>query len=124
MTINKKQAFAAFDKFANSRAALIAELQKAGINTVEEARPLVVEWVSGKTGCAYKVKGTGAVVLDSSDRRYEGAKTAVRDMMLMIQGTTRRKASPQRDKTDPVADLLAKYNDLTPAQKRAFRAAI
>lgn len=123
MSINKDSVFAAFNAFANQRVELIQSLKVAGVTTVEEARPYAIEWACAKTGAAFTVKANGAIKLVSSHRKYESAKTVVRDLMLMIQGTTRRKATT-RGKTDPVQLLLTKFESLTAAEKRRFLASI
>ena len=94
---NKAQAFATLNTFADSRVALIAGMQKAGYATVEACKPVVIEWACGKTGAGaegYKVNDkTGKVTMVSSHAKYESTKTVVRDVMLMLQGTTRHAES-------------------------------
>jgi len=114
---NKTKAFAALTKFANARTQLIQALHDAGY-TLETARDVVVEWACDKCDAAFTVKSNGAVKLDSTHANYERAKTTVRDMMLMIQGTTRREAHAKTEPTDEVAQLLKKIAKLTPADKR------
>lgn len=101
MNANKTQAFNALNKFANARVELIKELKSAGYSTVEETRPVVIEWACSKTGCAFTVKGSGRIALDSKDAHYEKTKTVVRDIMLMVQGTTRREVSAKREAFKP-----------------------
>ena len=112
---NKAQAFAVLNTFADSRVALITGLQKAGYATVEECRPVVIEWACAKTGAEFRETAGGKIVLVSDHARYEAAKTTVRDVMLMIQGTTRRKSSA---KVDPLAALAAKLAKLSAADQR------
>lgn len=115
LSINKQQAFKALDTFAGARVTLIAELKAAGC-TLETARDIVIEWACTKTKGTFTVKANGAVKLDSSHAKYETTKTIVRDMMLMIQGTTRREAAKPKAthaKTEPKAkatrfDAIAK----------------
>lgn len=124
MTIatNKTAAFAALNKFANARVQLIQALHDAGY-TLESARGVVIEWACAKTGASFNVSKGGKVMLDSKAANYEAAKTTVRDVMLMVQGTTRR-ASNGKTVHDPVADAIKALSKLTPAQLRKVLAAV
>ena len=113
--MSKAQAFIVLNTFADSRVALISGMQKAGYATVEECRPVVIEWACAKTGAEYRETASGRVVLVSDHKRYEAAKTTVRDVMLMLQGTTRRKSSA---KVDHLAVLAAKLARLSAADQR------
>ena len=117
-TVNKAKAFKALDTFAASRVKLIESMQAAGLDTVEACKPIVIEWACAKTGAAFNVSKGGKVMLDSSHARYEAAKTTVRDVMLMLQGTTRHAAQGSA-KTDPVAAVIKAMSKLTPAQRAA-----
>lgn len=121
---NKAQAFTALNTFADSRVALIEGMRDAGYKTIEACRPIVIEWACEKTGAEYRETKAGKVVLVSSSANYEGAKTTVRDIMHMLEGTTRRQASSaKKEPKDPVAELLAKFSKLSAAdQKRALKA--
>jgi len=114
---NKAQAFAVLNAFADSRVALISGLQKAGYATVEECKPVVIEWACAKTGAEFRETKGGKIVLVSDHARYEAAKTTVRDVMLMIQGTTRHAVSARKEK-DPIAELAAKLAKLSAADQR------
>jgi hypothetical protein len=115
---NKTQAFKTLDTFADSRVTLITGMQKAGYATVEECRPIVIEWACLKTGAEYRETKAGKIVLVSDHPKYEGAKTVVRDMMHMIEGTTRRASSAKKEPLDPVAKIIEAFNKLTPAEQR------
>ena len=116
---NKAQAFTVLNTFADSRVALIQGMKDAGYKTLEACRPIVIEWACEKTGAEYRETKAGKVVLVSDHPKYEGAKTVVRDIMHMIEGTTRRQASSaKKEPKDPVAELIAKFSKLTPAQQR------
>ena len=103
---NKTLAFQALDKFADSRVELIRDMKAAGYTTVEDARPIVIEWACAKTGAAFKKSKEGKVMFDSKHKRYEAAKTTVRDVMLMLQGTTRRESSPKKEPVEVPAHIL------------------
>lgn len=115
---NKAQAFTVLNTFADSRVALIQGMKDAGYKTLEACRPIVIEWACEKTGAEYRETKAGKVVLVSDHPKYEGAKTVVRDVMHMIEGTTRRASSAKKEPKDPVAELIAKFSKLTPAQQR------
>lgn len=120
---NKAQAFITLNTFADSRVALIQGMKDAGYKTLEACRPVVIEWACEKTGAEYRETKAGKVVLVTDHPKYEGAKTTVRDIMHMIEGTTRRQASSaKKEPKDPVAELLAKFAKLNAAdQKRALK---
>lgn len=100
---DKAQAFAALDKFADSRVELIRDMKAAGFTTVESARPIVIEWACAKTGAEFRWnKAETKIMLVSSHPKYEAAKTTVRDVMLMLEGTTRREQAARSAKTEPV----------------------
>lgn len=126
MNANKAMAFATLNTFADSRVALIKGMRDAGY-TLETARGVVIEWACDKVGSGikgYKVnEETGKVTLVSSHAKYETAKTVVRDVMLMLAGTTRRESSTRKE-VDPVAQALKAYGKLNAAQKRKFLASV
>ena len=115
---NKVKAFSTLDTFADSRVKLIKGMQDAGYATLEACRPIVIEWACGKTGAEYRETKAGKIVLVSDHPKYEGAKTTVRDIMLMIEGTTRRASSGKKEPVDPVAKIIEAFGKLTPAQQR------
>ena len=116
---NKTQAFKTLDTFADSRVTLITGMQKAGYATVEECKPIVIEWACKKTGAEFREnKAKTKLMLVTDHPKYEGAKTVVRDIMLMIEGTTRRASSGKKEADDPVAKIIKAFAKLTPAQQR------
>lgn len=122
VAINKTAAFITLNTFADSRVALIKGMHDAGY-TLETARGVVIEWACNKTGAAFNVsEKSGKVTLDSGHKKYETAKTVVRDVMHMLAGTTRR-ASGAKKEADPVAIALKALAALTPAQLRKVLAA-
>jgi hypothetical protein len=122
-TLNKTAAFKALDTFASSRVKLIQSLHDAGY-TLETARNVVIEWACAKTGAEFRWnKAETKAMLVTSSTNYEGAKTVVRDVMLMIQGTTRRESSGATEK-DPVEQAIKALSKLTPAQLKKVLAAV
>jgi DNA-directed RNA polymerase subunit M/transcription elongation factor TFIIS len=114
---NKTKAFAALNKFANARVQLIAALHEAGYS-LETARDIVIEWACDKCDAAFNVSKSGKVMLDSKHENYEKAKTTVRDVMHMVQGTTRREVHAKTEPVDAVAKLAKQANALSAADKR------
>ena len=129
-TVNKTAAFTTLNKFATARVQLIEGMHKAGYTTLETARPVVIEWACERMGYglesktpAFKVHPeSGKVSMVSSHAKYESIKTVVRDVMLMLAGTTRREVSPKNE-ADPVAVAMKALSKLTPAQLRKVLAA-
>lgn len=123
---NKANAFTVLDTFADSRVKLIQGMKDAGYATIEACRPIVIEWACAKTGAEFRETKSGKVVLVTDHPKYEGAKTTVRDMMHMIEGTTRRKASSaKKEPKDDVAKIIEAFAKLSAAdQKRALKALV
>jgi hypothetical protein len=122
---NKAKAFSTLNTFADSRVKLIQGMHDAGYTTVEACRPIVIEWACGKTGAEYRWnKAKTKAMLVTSSANYEGAKTTVRDIMLMIEGTTRRASSAKKEPVDPVAKIIEAFAKLTPAQQRKAMAVL
>ena len=117
---NKDQAFKTLNTFANARVQLIEGMRKAGYTTLEECRPIVIEWACSKTGAQFNTAKSGKVMLDSKDANYESTKTVVRDVMLMLAGTTRREASAKSEPVDIVAQLASKFAKLSKAEQKRF----
>jgi hypothetical protein len=123
-TANKALAFTTLNKFADSRVELIEGMHKAGY-TLETARPVVIEWACDSAGIGAKgfnVSDSGKVTMNTSHKKYEAVKTVVRDVMLMLAGTTRRASS--KSEPDLVAQAVKAYGKLSAAQKRKFLASI
>jgi hypothetical protein len=123
---NKANAFKTLDTFADSRVTLITGMQKAGYATVEACRPIVIEWACIKTGAEYREnKAKTKLMLVTSHPNYEGAKTTVRDIMLMIEGTTRRASSAKKEPLDPVAKIIEAFGKLSASdQRKALKALV
>jgi len=122
---NKTKAFTVLNTFADSRVALIQGMKDAGYATVEACRPIVIEWACGKTGAEYRETKAGKVVLVSDHPKYEGAKTTVRDIMHMIEGTTRRTSSAKKEPLDPVAKIIEAFGKLSASdQRKALKALV
>lgn len=125
---NKQAIFGIFDTYAASvqqaRKVMVDDLRKAGVTTYEQARPLAMEWASKKTRCPLvegRGKAQGTMVLDRTHEAYESARKTVQRV---CEAFTQPEKPSERKEVDVVAALLKRYEALTPAQKRAFKAAI
>ena len=120
---NKIALFAACDKAVAGRQIFIAEVIAAGYPTLEAARPHVMEYVSSKTGCKLNTKGTGRVVFDGADAVLaQESRDSLRELMLWLSGTTRRKHDAANKAASP--QVSRKAAPLTAAQKAAVAALI
>ena len=117
---NKAKAFKTLNTFADSRTALIKGMHEAGY-TFETARDVVIEWACDKMEIeeGFNVSKGGKVMLNSNHAQYESIKTVVRDIMLMLQGTTRHAETSAKKESDPVAAVIKAMGKLTAAQRRA-----
>ena len=120
---NKIALFAACDKAVAGRQIFIAEVIAAGYPTLEAARPHVMEYVSSKTGCKINTKDTGRVVFDGTDTKLaQDSRDSLRELMLWLSGTTRRKHDAANKAASP--EVSRKAAPLTKAQKAAVEALI
>jgi hypothetical protein len=113
--MNKQALFTALNTFVTARVLLIEQVIAAGYPTSEAARPAIMEWIGAKTGVAIKVQGSGRVVFDNDAGNAASARNTLRDIMLMLEGQTRREAT----KSPAVSRKAA---PLTKAQKVAIAA--
>jgi hypothetical protein len=136
LAINTTAAYAAFDKFAGAmdgaRGTLVKALGKAGITTLEEARPVAMQWVSARTKCPMvsgSGKGTGRMVLKRGHPKYEAARKSLQRVMEAFapkkpKESKAKTGTPTANKADAVKDLLARYEALSRAEKARFLAEI
>lgn len=115
---NKTALFTALEKFAGNRVQFIQDVCNAGYKTAEEARPHIMEWVCGQMkGVSVATRGS-QVVFQGDKTACNSARTALRDFLLNLKGTTRRKAAATAPKES------AKPAPLTKAQRTALELAI
>ena len=96
-------------------------LAKAGI-VGADIKPFAVAYVSEMTGVAPHPSRSGGELIFTKDSKEHNR---VRYLVDVATGAAEQKAAKRASgKTDEVAALLKRYADLTPAQKRAFKAAI
>mgnify|MGYP003633655789 CR=1 FL=1 len=129
-SINTTDAFAALDKYAgamdSARGALVKALGKAGITTLEEARPVAMQWVSARTKCRIvsgSGKATGRMVLDATHPKYEAAKKSLQRVMDAFAPKAKSGTSTA-NKSDPIKLLVTRYQALTKAEQKRFLASI
>ena len=101
---------------------VLTAMHALGLDTPELQRPYLIVAVCEYTGASYSESATGKLMLNSKDKNYEWAKTRLRDVQLALRGEKR--VNKSSGKTDPVDALIAKFEALTPAQRRAFLKAI
>jgi len=118
-TNNEGKAFIALDKFADSRVALIQAMHDLGYSELDKCKGIVIKWACIKTGASWNESKAGKIMLDSKSEKYESAKSVVRDVMAMVEGTTRhekRKASSAKKEVSFTANADGKAADELTAQ--------
>ena len=109
-----KEIEAASDRWAEA-------LAKAGI-VGADIKPFAVAYVSETSGVAPHPSRSGGALTFIKDSKEHNR---VRYLVDVATGAAEQKAAKRASgKTDEVAALLKRYAELTPAQKRAFKAAI
>ena len=96
-------------------------LAKAGI-TGPDIKPFAVAYVATVTGAEPHPSRTGgALTFTKGSSEYNRVEYLTR----VANGAAAQKAAARKSgKTDPVAALIKRFEELTPAQKKAFKAAI
>ena len=129
-SINTTAAYVALDTFAGkidgARVALVKALGKAGITTLEDARPVAMQWVSARTKCRIVSgagKATGRMVLDATHPKYEAAKKSLQRVMDAFAPKAKSGTSTA-NKSDPIKLLVTRYQALTKAEQKRFLASI
>lgn len=140
MQLNKIAFVSALNVFAQTTASAVQTLYqsavKAGFHHWEDAEPVVIEWAAQRYGCATKVsespRNKGAVVLDSTSKGYDAAKTTVRRVREALVADEAAKAGVTRsDKADVeipediaklAAKLVALCNEYEGAKRLAAQA--
>jgi hypothetical protein len=116
---NETQAFQVLNTFADSRVTLIQGMKDAGYATLEQCEPIVIKWACDKVGATWSTTNGGKVRFVSDHPKYNTAKTVKNDIMHMLKGTTRRKASSaKKEPADKVTEIIEAFNKLTLAEQR------
>lgn len=92
--MNKQSLFAAFDAYKVGEETLVQTLRKAaidaGFKTLEDCKPVVMEWASKKYDVALveskSPRNKGEMVLDRSAAKYEAAKKAAQRLLEALGG--------------------------------------
>jgi hypothetical protein len=96
-------------------------LAKAGI-VGADIKPFAVAYVSEMTGVAPHPSRSGGELIFVKDSKEHNR---VRYLVDVATGAAAQKSAKRASgKTDPVAALLKRFGELTPAQQKAFKAAI
>ena len=126
MNQNKVAVFKVFSDADSSSANFTERLLELGIASRKEAKPLCMEWASGKykeptrmgnQGLTFKRRSTAA----------ERAMNRVLDVCYPAVDAPKPKTKTKTKiskKTDPVTKLVKSYQALTAAQKRRFLASV
>jgi hypothetical protein len=96
-------------------------LAKAGI-VGSDIKPFAVAYVAEQTGTAPHPSRLGNELIFVKDSKEHRRVKYLVDVATGVAAA--RAATRKSGKTDPVAALLKRFEELTPAQKRAFKAAI
>ena len=135
MRLNKNAFVAALNTFAHTTQTAVQTLYesavKAGFTHWEDAELVVIEWAAQRYGCATKVsdspRNKGAIVLDSTSKGYEAAKTTVRRVREALVADESAKAGVTRSDNveipEDIAKLAAKLVALCNEYKGAKRLA-
>jgi hypothetical protein len=123
MNQNKVAVFKVFSDADSSSANFTERLLELGIASRKEAKPLCMEWASGKykeptrmgnQGLTFKRRSTAA----------ERAMNRVLDVCYPAVDAPKPTKPKTSKKTDPVTKLVNSYQKLTAAQKRRFLASV
>ncbi len=119
---NETQAFIVLDTFADSRVALIQGMKDAGYHTLEQCEPIVIKWACDRAGAKWDTNKSGKVKMVTADPKFSSAKTAKRDVMLMLKGQTRRSATPKAssgksEPADNVTKIIEAFKKLSKAEQ-------
>ena len=112
-------------KYLTQQDDLIIDMHSLGLDTPDAQRPYVIKAVCAALteGKGWNESSTGKIMLDTKHKRYEFLNTRVRDVMNALKGE-KRSGGNSSGNTNPVDALIAKFEKLTAAQKRAFLKAV
>ena len=117
--MNKQSIFAVFNDADKSSASFAERLIALGVADRATARPLAMEWAAQKYGAKIEQGQRGDKL-----PRDSAAEKAMNRVLQVCFPSADMPSRSGAGKTDPVEALLKKFAALTPAQKRAFKAAI
>ena len=124
---NIVQAKAAIDAFVLTQNTAVAVFRQsmvdAGFVSVEDARPVVMQWVSTKYSCPIVVstsnRNKGQNVLDRSSAGFVNADKAFKRLMDDLTGDADKDASPKTEGAEEAEEIEIPADILAAAQKLA-----
>lgn len=119
-----KQVEEAAKKVLEARAKLVESLKKAGVTTLEEARPFMVEFAAMAKRCALvegRGKGAGRLVFDSEHANYENARKYAQRLGKAFDLKKKNAKPSERKEVDPVTEFVEKFEALTRAQQHKVK---
>ena len=104
--MNKQSLFSAFNAYVAGSQTLVETLRKAavdaGFTTLEDCRPVVMEWASKKYGVplveSKSPRNKGEMVLDRAAEKFEAAKKAAQRLLEALGGDADAQAKPASNK--------------------------
>jgi hypothetical protein len=104
--MNKQSLFRAFDAYAVGSQTLVQTLRKAavdaGFTTLEDCKPVILEWASTKYGVplveSKSPRNKGEMVLDRAAAKFEAAKKAAQRLLEALGGDADAQAKPASNK--------------------------
>lgn len=124
MTINYTTPAQVFDAAESASVNFAEAMMQLGIGSRAEAKPHALQWASKKYGVPIRTgqRGDG---FDRDTKKGEAAHKAVQRVLNIIYPPSDLPSGKSEAKqSDPVAQLLKKFNNLTAAQKKRFLAGI
>jgi len=115
----------AYKQVMQARANAVKALHKLGVTTYEQAKPLAVEFAGQAKKCPM-VEGArqGSRHYGCVNREHANYENAKKFAQRICGAFNKPEPTSERKEVDVVAALLKRYESLTPAQKRAFKASI
>lgn len=113
--MNKQSLFSAFNAYVAGSQTLVETLRKAtlaaGFKTLEETKPVILEWASKKYGVplgeSKSPRNKGEMVLDRAAEKFEAAKKAAQRLMEALGGNADAQAKPASNKAGEGVEIPA-----------------
>lgn len=113
--MNKQSLFAAFNAYVVGSATLVETLRKAaieaGFKTLEDCKPVVMEWASKKYNVALveskSPRNKGEMVLDRAAEKFEAAKKAAQRLLEALGGDADAPAKAASNKAGEGVEIPA-----------------
>ena len=118
--MNRNAIFRIFDLADKSSASFAEQLLAQGIASRSDARPLAMQWASEK----YQARITHGQRGDKLPRDSAAERAMNRVLQVCFPSADLKRKTTTSNKTDAVKRLLNAYANLTPAEKRRFKAGL